>query len=99
MRVPLVGSLAGAIVTGACGSNPVTGPGAVIAVLVTPELDTIAVGGTSQLAVTVVVQDRAATNPDVTWEALHPLVATVSPSGFVTGVGRGPPASPRRAPV
>jgi len=74
------------------GSDPGTGPGPgpdpVVTVTVSPNVLTILVGGSQQLT----ARDQAGQQllaPAVTWTTSAAAVATVSPSGLVTGVADG----------
>ncbi len=58
-------------------------------VTVTPVTSTIMVGGTQQLTITVSDLDGDATTTSSTFSSSNPLVATVSSTGMVTGVGAG----------
>jgi hypothetical protein len=76
----------------ACGDNVTVSPppppsGGVSLVTVTPPSITIGVGQTEQLAVSVVADSGISTAVD--WTTGNALVATVSSSGVVTGVGLG----------
>ena len=77
----------------ACGDNVTVSPpppssgGGVTSVVVTPANFSIGVGQTEQLAVSVVADSGVATT--VNWTTGNQLVATVSNTGVVTGVGLG----------
>lgn len=62
-------------------------PIAVTGVTVSPESDSVVVGGNVQLTSTVAPVD--ATNKAVSYESSDELIATVDSSGLVTGVAEG----------
>jgi hypothetical protein len=73
----------------ACGSDS-TGPSAEVgSVSVTTPQATIAVGGTVQLAASILSTTGSVLPGDVTWSTSDEAVASVSPSGLVTGVKPG----------
>jgi alpha-tubulin suppressor-like RCC1 family protein len=82
--------LLGIILVLDCSNEP-TAPNAVGSVTIGPPSVTLVVGGTAQLtATTADDQGRALTGRTVTWTTSDPGVATVSPTGLVTGVAEGP---------
>lgn len=56
---------------------------------ITPAASQLEVGSTATLTATVRDQEGAQMTLPVTWASLTPAVATVSPSGVVTGIARG----------
>ena len=74
-----------AITLAACGGGG-TGPVTVTGVTVTPESPSVAVGSTVALSATVAPSNAS---QNVTWSSAAPAVATVNPSGVVTGVSEG----------
>lgn len=87
--------LAAALGVGACGGESGSGGGGVTpppapvvrSVTVTPSTTTVRVGDSQTLSALVDASAGAATT--VTWSSEAPSVATVSPTGVVTGVGGG----------
>jgi len=69
------------------GDNGGTQPIAVSGVTVTPSSAALSVGSTANL--TASVQPTNASNKGVSWSSSNTRVATVSPSGVVTGVSAG----------
>lgn len=81
-----------AAVGGKQGQAQITVEVPVAAVVVTPATSSISAGGAGQLAATL--RDAASnvlTGRTVTWSSSNVAVATVSPSGLVTGVSAGGP--------
>jgi hypothetical protein len=89
-------ALAAALLGAGCGSTEVVAPspastGPVAGVSVNPAADSLLVGDTQQLlAVLKDDRGRVVTPRDVTWESRNPDLATVSPTGLVTGLAAGP---------
>src|SRR5437773_7525421 len=85
-RIPRWATVAISLLVASCGKDSV-GPAPVDSLTVTPATYTVHVGETVQLVATVkdeagnVLTDRA-----VAWLSSNPAVATVSPTGLVTGV-------------
>ena len=59
----------------------------VTAIAVAPSTQSITIGGTTQLRATITPTD--ATNQNVKWSSKQETIATVSPSGLVTGKTAG----------
>ncbi|MDQ6828947.1 MAG: DNA/RNA non-specific endonuclease, partial [Gemmatimonadota bacterium] len=69
--------------------GPVTPPGPVVTVNVTPSPASVAIGATKQLTATG-LDDQGHTSPTTfTWESSMPAVATVDATGKVTGMALG----------
>ena len=83
--------MAAAVVAVACGSDDTpTGTAAVVAVTVSAPNAAIFVGATSQLTATAKdASGNAVSGATVTWSSSSDAIATVSPSGLVTGVAPG----------
>ncbi|HEX9108906.1 MAG TPA: Ig-like domain-containing protein, partial [Longimicrobiales bacterium] len=91
--------VAAVVVLGSCTSDRkpeeiLVGPraattGTVSKIVVTPAVDTIAVGGTVQLSATAYASDGSVVQTTFAWNSPHPAIASVSSTGLVTGVGQG----------
>lgn len=76
--------------TAGCGNDSPTGPGVpVSAVVVSPAVDTVAVGGTAQFSATVFDTSGAPTGQGVVWSSSDVGIFRVSGFGRVTGVAGG----------
>jgi uncharacterized protein YjdB len=74
----------------ACSSDTISSSGAVASVNISPSADTVAIGATTTLTVTVEGADgKPLSGPQVFWNTEDPGIATVSGDGVVTGVAPG----------
>lgn len=93
LRALLFAAGGGLLSAVACSSAEITSAASsapVASVSVSPAADTLLVGDTQQLtAVLKDAQGKPVTSRPVTWASLNPAVATVSPTGLVTGVAHG----------
>jgi uncharacterized protein YjdB len=83
--------LAGSLTAlGACDDDPTVPASRVAVVNVSERINAIPVGGTVQLTATAAtLTGDPVTGGAVTWTSVNPSIATVSPTGLVTGVARG----------
>lgn len=76
------------VILAACGSDS-TGPSAIDSVSVTTPQSTIVVGGTVQLAASILSTTGSVLPGDVTWSTADETVASVTTAGLVTGLNPG----------
>lgn len=76
------------VATAGCGDDPTTPT--LLALRISPSVDSVTLGATTRLSVVIVASDSAAAAAVVvTWESLDPTVVTISEDGLARGVGAG----------